>query len=417
MNELKYLETYNSKNTVDTYKTSLSIFLKGVYGDGELVDLASRYFQDNRNYESDVQGLIAKIKDLPPKTVHLRLSAVRTFLLENNVELRQIFWRNLSRRIQGNDARTDDRIPTNVELRRILSHMPIQGKALYLTMSSSGMRIGETLKLKLEDKANNVQSDIDFNHDPVQINLRGEYTKNKKKRVTFISGEAKEAVQEWLRCRDDYIKSAVGRSHIYKKKTEDYRLFPFDKSTANFMWVNAINKAELNHKDSSTKRFKIHIHTLRKFFRTRLGAVISMDAVEQMMGHEGYMTKEYRRLEPEDLAKDYKKGESALIVMGGSEESAILVSGLTNDMTTLKEQYTNLESVFNKTVDKIIVRIKNLENRMHEQEAYEEHMNEKGNLFKQADEVEARTENKKEIDFDIKKIALGELIDSLPKRT
>ena len=30
---------------------------------------------------------------------------------------------------------------------------------------------------------------------------------------------------------------------------------------------------------------------LRKFFRTRLGAVIPVDVVEALMGHEGYLTE------------------------------------------------------------------------------------------------------------------------------
>ncbi|MFH0896690.1 MAG: tyrosine-type recombinase/integrase [Candidatus Bathyarchaeota archaeon] len=359
MNELKYLETFNSKNTVKTYKSSLNAFLKGIYGEGELADFASRYFQDSRDYESDIQTFLAKIKDAPPKTIRLRLSSIRTFLLENNVELRAIFWRNLSRRIQGSDARTEDDVPSNLELRRLLAHTQIQGKALFLTLSSSGMRIGETLKLKLED--------LDLNSSPAKISIRGEYTKSGNRRVTFISGEAKEAVLEWLRCRDAYIKTATGRSHLHEKvvrdkdgkEVEDNRLFPFDESTANFMWVNAINKAELNHKDPSTKRLQMHIHTLRKFFRSKLGAVIQTDVVEFLMGHEGYLTKEYRKYEVEQLAEFYKKGESALTVMGGSAESTVLVSELTNDVASLKEQveklkkdYTILEDAFTKTVDK-----------------------------------------------------------------
>ncbi|MCJ7633655.1 site-specific integrase, partial [Candidatus Bathyarchaeota archaeon] len=386
-------ETYRSKGTVRTYKSSLGTFFKGIYGEGSLEDFASRYFLDHRDYESDVQSFLARIKEAPPKTIHLRISSVRTFLLENHIELRQIFWRSLSRRIRGSDARTEDRVPSNLELRKILTHMPIQGKALYLTVSSSGMRIGETLQLRLED--------IDLNYDPAKISLRGEITKSGDPRRAFISGEAKEYILEWLKCRDSYIKTAVGRSHIYEKSVDDDRLFPFDKSTADFIWVNALTKAQLNHKDSSTNRLTVHPHVLRKFFRTRLGAVIPTDVVEFLMGHEGYLTKEYRRYEVEELAKFYKKGESALVVMGGSEESVVLVNGLITDVAELKQEieelkseYSNLETAFTKSVDILARKIKNLEAERDLEEKEEQRQN---------DENREREHNYDRIERELKK--------------
>ena len=50
-----------------------------------------------------------------------------------------------------NDARTRDRTPTNTELRRIVGLMNLQGKALYPLLATSGIRIGEVLKLHVSD--------------------------------------------------------------------------------------------------------------------------------------------------------------------------------------------------------------------------------------------------------------------------
>lgn len=125
------------------------------------------------------------------------LAAVRTSLTENGVELPQLFWRRLRTRKKGTKALTMDRVPSNVELRRILTHMAIQGKALYLLLASSGMRIGEALKLKL--------SDLALGEDPAKINIRGEYTKSGNPRLAFLSSEAKEALEEWLKVRPHYI--------------------------------------------------------------------------------------------------------------------------------------------------------------------------------------------------------------------
>ena len=70
-----------------------------------------------------------------------------------------------------------DKVPSNAELRRILTYMPIQGKALFLMLESSGMRIGEALQLKL--------GDVDLESDPVMVEIRGDYTKSGNPRRAF----------------------------------------------------------------------------------------------------------------------------------------------------------------------------------------------------------------------------------------
>jgi len=199
-----------------------------------------------------------------------------------------------------------------VELRRILLHTSIQGKALFLTLSSSGMRIGEALKLKLED--------FDFEKQPCQVNIRGEYTKTGNPRITFISSEAVMAIQEWLKVRSKYLLAASRRSHKYGKSATDDRIFPFENVTAYEIWKHALEKAQFLKHDSSTNRLTLHPHVLRKFFRTRLGTVIPVDVTEALMGHEEYLTEVYRKYNPEDLAKFYLQGEAALLIFTEAEE-------------------------------------------------------------------------------------------------
>jgi integrase len=91
-----------------------------------------------------------------------------------------------------------DKVPSNAELRRILSHMDVKGKSLFLVLASSGMRIGEALRLKVED--------VDLTSDPPKINIRGEYTKTGNPRIAFISFEARESLEEWLKNREGELK-------------------------------------------------------------------------------------------------------------------------------------------------------------------------------------------------------------------
>ncbi len=75
--------------------------------------------------------------------------------------------------------------------------MDVRGRALYLTLASSGMRIGETLKVKV--------ADLEMDKEPVRIMVRGEHTKNGDSRIAFVSTEAKEALAEWLRRREHWL--------------------------------------------------------------------------------------------------------------------------------------------------------------------------------------------------------------------
>jgi electron transfer flavoprotein alpha subunit len=44
--------------------------------------------------------------------------------------------------------------------------------------------------------------------------------------------------------------------------------------------------------------------------------VIKVDIIEELMGHEGYLTQEYRKHTDEELAKAYVQGESTLTIFG-----------------------------------------------------------------------------------------------------
>jgi integrase len=348
---LKWLETYSSSNTVRAYKWGLEQFFKCLGFQGSLEENAEAYFKEKRNYEEDVKTYFASLKGKPPKSVNICLTSVKMFLMENGVELPALFWRRLQGRNKGKRALMLDKVPSNAELRRILSHMDVKGKSLFLVLASSGMRIGECLKLTVED--------VDLTSDPARVNIRGEYTKTGNPRVAFISVEAKEFLQEWLRIREDELKVAVKRSR-FGKAEEDRRIWAFETTTAYYIWRSAIAKSGFANKftyNNGLERYTVHPHVLRKFFRTRMATVIPVDVVEALMGHEGYLTEVYRRYSLEDLAKFYKQGEHTLLVFADNEGVAklraeveernrqlqTLINGLVSENMELKAKLSSFE--------------------------------------------------------------------------
>jgi integrase len=311
----KIFDMYDNYETKKNVKIAVRQFFKSVYPETtseNLEEINQRYFSERRNIEEDVRNFLKSLNGLAPLSIKLKMSIVKTFLTENDVELPQKFWKRINRMIKGSRALTLDRIPTIKEFKKILLHMPIQGKALYLVLESSGIRIGEALNSNLDD--------IYLDEKPARFQIRGEITKTGNPRHAFISSEAKEALVEWFKVREAYLEAAVRKSRFYKKSGEDPRIFPFEPRTAYSIWTKALHKSRLNGKDKSTGREKIHPHVLRKHFRTRLATVIPVDVVEALMGHEGYLTEVYRRYSLEDLKKFYLQGEPSLLVFTDTKE-------------------------------------------------------------------------------------------------
>jgi len=354
MGRLDYLNQFTSKSTVSSYKAALKRFFQAVFGEptGNLDAAAEKYFSEPRDHAACVEAFMVALKGAPPKTRRAYLSAVKTFLLENGVELPQRFWRRLRGRIKGSRAVSEEKVPTREELRSIMQHLPLHGRALYLTLLSSGMRIGEALQLKIQD--------VELDKAPAVVHIRGEYTKTGNPRIAFISEEAKQTLKEWLRVRGRYLKAAAGKSHFYGKNVEDDRLFPFTAMNARAVWINALEKTGNGKRDPRTGRLVMRPHVLRKFFRATLGRY-SVDLTEALMGHEGYLTEVYRKFaDPlRELGDFYREHMHELCVFdtGGLEDAKI------------ERKVNEKVAVLRQTLEKVMAENLELKRRLAEVEA------------------------------------------------
>lgn len=308
----EFLRFYKRPATLSFYGIVLRKFFRRVYGEGDFHEQSDRYFSEDRDYGQDIIDFYSVIEDMARASIKSHLSVIKTLFSDNDIEVPTKVWRKLRRLSRSARASHQDHVPTTEELRRMLSHMSIQGKALCLLMASAGTRIGETLQIKLDD--------VDRKSYPGRVQLRAEYTKGNKARVVFFSREATENIDEWIKNRERYF--TTRRTRVLRREvTEpDDRLFPFSYTTAIVMWRTAIRKAGLDDRVPGSNRYKVHPHVLRKYFRTKLGAVIPVDVVNELMGHAGYLTNAYRRYSTEELSKFYLKGEPALLVFADNTD-------------------------------------------------------------------------------------------------
>jgi integrase len=337
----EWINSYSSLNTKKAFKIGISSFFKFIYGNLDLDQASKKYIEEvkkGRDYFKDLINYSIFLNKKTPKTALTYLASVKSFLnYFLNIELTKKQNRILRSRLpKGNRARSREDDLTKEILKKILEHTDLKGRALFLLLVSSGIRIGEALKLKFND--------IDLNRDPPIVFVRGEYTKSGDSYFSFISKEAKESLIEWLKIREEYINSALNKGKgINKiKQKEDDRIFPFSYALAVKLWKRALRKAGLEKKDEFTKRRTLHIHMLRKFFMSQFKmANIPPSIVEALVGHTEYLDQAYRRFTKEELTEFYKKAEPNLYIFIPKEIREIQTHYI-NELEDTKKKVENL---------------------------------------------------------------------------
>lgn len=172
-----------------------------------------------------------------------------------------------------------------------------------LMLCSSGMRISELLQLRLQD--------IDFTKKPTTILIRAETTKTRETRITCISSEATNALQ-------DYIKRYKITNHLFLKENhsseEDYikNVVVTRQSFERMLRHVRNNIPELNKKNENGRN-AIHFHALRAWFKTQVTDAHQSDFAEALMGHKSLKLVYYRQNE-KARAQIYQDVEHVLTI-------------------------------------------------------------------------------------------------------
>jgi integrase len=280
-------------------------------------------------------------KNYKPKSITTRLAAIKGYL------------RFLGLKIYTEDCKHIIKIPKIIQepevaltkelLLRVLRNVPQRVQTVVLVLSSSGMRIGELVQLRL--------CDIDFTTTPTTIRLPGKITKTRTARETFITVEATKALKDYLSITiqwsekqdnshlDDEI--IFGQNHIGNPKTGSNLKQPTHLSAEGSLirqlqyYIKKI--PDLNKKNPNGLRV-IHFHALRKFFRTTVGNVSGRDFAEALIGHQFYMNTYYQ-------LSDEKKKEMYLEVEPHLTISDFIT--VEKNIKKISEKNSQLEEKFN----------------------------------------------------------------------
>ena len=335
----EFINKKQTHSTKRTYYSALTHFFLAIYPNAgcSAEDLSRRYNADkDREHEKDLLRFRDSLSHFAPKTRNTYIAGVCAYLRSNKISIDEDTKKN-DLYSKGKRALTKDIVPTAQDIAKICEYLPIQGKTLVIVLSSSGMRIGESIKIRLED--------LDLEKNPARIEIPGEFTKNGDPRLVFISSEAREAMKEWLEYRSAYIVTASARAGK-KDWVDDGRIFPFTQENINAIWTRASKKAKLFKIQKETNRQLIHIHGLRKYFRT-YGKWAQIDVVECLLGHRSELRETYARPSPEIMAEEYLRCETNLSIYSQSKN-------VTELKATVQKQSAEMDVVIKNLVFKNI---------------------------------------------------------------
>ena len=338
---IKYYKNIETRKTVKTY---LRVFFT-------TIDKApEKWIKGNeKSIIEDIWSFIKIIENKPPKTQSTVLNIVKKFLERHDFEIKSRQWEeirqrnNLNRNVRPLGKKGT---PTQHDLKTILSHATgIKSKTFFITLASSGLRIGELLKITWDD----------INFDKRMIMLDETKAKDGIPRFTFFSEEAKELLLLWKPERDKqlckrYRKSVYLRKSLekqgfsFKKETHwyaykdgkkiskeeliqiDKRVFPYNSVNFEKIWHRLLESAgePYNNRDNNPRlqhgKYLFNIHSIRRFWFTQLRSDrMNNEYYNYIGGHTSLLDRAYGDwlfdpIMQEKIKKDYDEHMGVLSI-------------------------------------------------------------------------------------------------------
>lgn len=348
-----YIQSH-SQASVNSYRTAIvgrkngfRIFLKEKYNCDE-IQLTARI----QNQELDVYNILNEYvvfldkNASKPKTIKQWFTVVKGYLRHLQVE---VFSEKCKQRVKlPKVMRVKKEALTKEILVKLLRNLESKLLTAVLVAISSGMRVGEISALTL--------ADIEFNRDPVKINIRAETSKSREDRETYLTNEASEALKDYLKryfgWREDSTNEQLhglrifGRTSKIKRDDVKGRLPKLEEQLSGAMILQKtlarriINIPELNHLARNGRRV-IHFHAFREYFYTIVSNVSGSNFAHALMGHHDYLDTYYTLSEKQQV-KLYQKVMPYLTISDYTKIEQDLEK-IQNNQTDILEKYAEFE--------------------------------------------------------------------------
>ena len=341
-------------STLLGYRAAIYAFIDSRYGvvrkkkDSTLKErmqyekLAKKYLEGKVSPLVDLKGYkdyLTKLKR-PPHSISQGVTCVRIWLEHYDHELSSKDMRELKKHMpsQRTGVTREGELSPDI-VKTILSHTAdTRLKSAILLMLTSGIRVGELVKLTIDD--------VDLKKNSIYISDL--IAKSGVTRTTFFTNEARDALVAYLKERDKYVAQAKKFTpRLGQRYQESDLLFPITTNVFRTTMNAALKKSGLHQIDKRTNRANVHPHSLRKYFSSTLKlAGMQEGIVENLMGHTTQLSAAYGIYSDAQLREQYQKFSFCLDVNYAYTEQKELRSQLDElktENTTLLERLKQVE--------------------------------------------------------------------------
>jgi integrase len=240
---------------------------------------------------------------------------------------------------------TSDKVPTQGEIRRMMSVSNLRDRAVIAFLAQSGVRVGTLCQLTYGD----VSQDLEAGKAPVHIKVMPFQAKGKRAEGydTFLASEAADALKAYLDSRrrgTRHIPSELIKpdAPLFRRQLNgDEESIPISHDSIEQLVTGAAIRANvIEAKKKPGDWSQVRPHCLRKFCQTSLErAGIPHNWVKRLLGHQLPASEDpYSKPTVEDLRKAYERALPHLALSDATIE-------LTAQKETIEELKARLEKL------------------------------------------------------------------------
>lgn len=352
--------------TVRDYRYVLLMYTKWL---GVLIE----NLHENLNPD-DLMRYAKKLDDdkIAPVSRRKYLGTIARFMAINGIEFDEMELGAITA-LESEDR--NDKPATKELLQKMMDMGDSHTRAIISFLTSTGCRAGEASQILLTDVGRIEHETFIPDINGSVIKVRNEIAKRRKGGYVFLTTEAREFLTIWLRNRDEYIRMAAIKSQNLRKgdtgrvkgakhtgekihrPEKDERLFACSYYTLSQLF----GKLYLQVDGSKGKYEKNMVtpHGCRSYFRVNaVKGGMSIDLVEGILRHSGYLNQAYVRMTIEDRFQTFKENEVSLYITRADHRKMTelektnkefagkleIVDNKANEITALKNQMLAMQN-------------------------------------------------------------------------
>jgi site-specific recombinase XerD len=220
-------------------------------------------------------------KELTAASVNNAIKSVKTFYSVHSVEIK-------IKKVKNSRAVVyKDRAPKPEELTKLLNILDTRDAFIIAAIATGGFREGTFSKLKYR----HIKEDLEAGIIPIHIYVEAEITKGKYHDYdTFINAEASELLKQYLQERRQGNKffdpeNITDESPLIRNERSNKSSEGVSEKAIRDIVHGALLKAGIIKRLPNSRYYNIRTHSLRKYFRTQMGAAkVDPEVIKYMMG-------------------------------------------------------------------------------------------------------------------------------------